>query len=236
MAYCCSISQWTDIDTIAQYSTLKTLRMTHVPLFKDKGISEVRPIIVGRIGQLEVYNGSSISNRERIDAEKAYLRRIKREVQVIQEKEKDGSSNSSSSTNNQSVEECLLTHPRYAVLNDKYGAELLPNDDSNNKFNTTLADELVTITFHNIIIHSAGETEDIVRKLPSSIQIYKLKQIVKTLYHLDLNNQYISLSLRLYHDKQSPPVVLDDEKNSLSYYGINMEGGDIYINEIKQKH
>ena len=209
--------------------------MTHVPLFKDKGISEVRPIIVARIGQLEVYNGSSISNRERTDAEKAYLRRIKREIQVLQEKEKEGN-NSASSSSVVTIDSCLSTHPRYALLNDRYGAELLPYDDTNNKFSTTIADELVTITFHNIIIHSAADTDDIIRKLPSSIQIYKLKQIVKSLYHLDLNNEYISLSLRLYHDKQSPPVVLDDDKNTLSYYGINMDGGDIYINELKHKH
>jgi hypothetical protein len=54
--------------------------LTQIPLFKNRGASEVRPLVVARIKNLVFFNGSEVSAKERIDAEKSYLRLILKEI------------------------------------------------------------------------------------------------------------------------------------------------------------
>ena len=73
---CSQLSSWQDIDAISTYAACRILRLSQVPLFKGKGASEVRPMVIGRMAALVFFNGSGISPRERTDAEKSYLRSI----------------------------------------------------------------------------------------------------------------------------------------------------------------
>lgn len=252
-----NLSSWTDIDALATYPSLKFLRLTHVPLFAGKGVSELRPLVIGRIAQLAVFNGSAISARERTDSEKSYLRRIQREVIMLTDERKaklQAAQTESEAATEEQIQTQILTeteleeavsadvaaaiiikHPRFAALNELYGRDLLPMADGTQRNNTTLSEDLVKITFNNLIL-SSEDCEDIVKKLPSSVQVGKLKQMVKALFRLDTPIHLISLSLRAYKDRENPPLLLDDDSCTLAYFGVTSDGGNIYINEMKDEH
>lgn len=207
-----NLNGWDSVDALATYPSFYHLRLSHIPLFSGKGASEVRPIVIGRISQLSFFNGSSIGARERLDAEKTYLRSILRDLETI----------------NQSVIKVDINelHPRYQELNEKHAITLVPLGEA--ATGATLAANLVSITFKNLSFSSGGRLEPIEKKLPSSLTISKLKLMVKQLFGLDPNLQ--QLSLRVYKD--SPPTMLDDDQATLSYYGA-VDGGEIFINEAK---
>lgn len=229
------ISSWRCIDHLAMhYKQLHNIRVTHVPLFVGKGVSEVRPLVIGRIQQLKFFNGSGVSARERVDGEKAYLRKIKREI--LEFKPETHSYNEHVGEDNckeaRIPSAILENHPRYKELDDRYGEELLPMGDPTRN-NATISEDLVQLTFNNLCFGGNATNEPIVRKLPSNINIKSLKQLCKSIFNLDLTIDVLSISLRCYQDRDVPPTLLDDDSNSLHYYGVGIEGGDIYINELK---
>lgn len=166
-----------------------------------------------------------------MDSEKSYLRRIKRELnQMIEEKLEN--------ENISDIENKItILHPRYSLLNEKYDNELLPMVEGDMKTNNTINDELTLVTMNNIIIGGGinMKSEPIIKKLPSTIQISKLKQMIKALFQIDLPIHLISLSFRMYKDNISPPQLMDDDSCTLGYYGVTSDGGDIFINALADK-
>lgn len=206
------LALWNDVDIINTYLNVKQLRLSQIPLFALKGASEVRPIVIGRLRQLSYFNGSVISPRERTDSEKMYLRSIMREI------------NSCSGDNSNIIE----LHPRYEELKGLYAADLLPMGNSSNNANSNIAADLVTIKFKNISFRSASSSsmEPLVKKLPLSLTVSKLKLMIKQLFNIDPHIQV--LSIRPYKD--SPPTLLDDDDTTLAYYGT-VDNSEIFVNE-----
>jgi tubulin-specific chaperone E len=203
------LSSWEHIDSLDKFPVLSYLRLSHVPLFKGKGASEVRPVVIGRMAKLKFFNGSMIQGRERMDSEKSYLRRIIRERADIEAKVPDVTA---------------LPHPRYEELNGKYGADLLDFGDRGT--GPTLASDLVNIVFKNLSFSGEGSMEPVTKKIPSSLTIGRLKMMVKQLFKLEPSVQ--QLSLRNYRD--SPPQFLDDDGLTLAYLGAK-DDSVIFINE-----
>ena len=209
------VASWADIDALTSYPALVNLRLSHVPLFTGKGASEVRPIVIGRIQRLAVFNGSGVGTRERIDSEKAYLRSAIRDVE---DAAAAGQPLAGSSLN--------LLHPRYHELQSLHGADLLPMGAAASGGN--IAADLLTITLKNMSFSSAGSLEPVQKKLPGSLTIARLRVLVKQLFGLDPHLQ--QLSIRLYKD--AVPTVLEDDQATLSYYGA-IEGCELFVNEAK---
>lgn len=114
------LNSWTDVNALSSYPGLASLRLCNIPLFAGKGASELRPEVVARVAQLQVFNGSNISPRERSDSEKIYLRKILRQKRVIEGEERD---DAGAASRVGSFEEA---HPRFAELDALHGAALLP--------------------------------------------------------------------------------------------------------------
>ena len=209
------IASWTDIDSLSSYPMLTNLRLSHVPLFSGKGASEVRPLVIGRTKRIAVFNGSTINSRERMDSEKAYLRRAIRDVE---DAAAAGMPLADSALN--------LLHPRYKELQSLHGADLLPMGTAMTGGN--IAADLLTIILKNMSFSSAGSLEPIQKRLPGSLTVARLRVLVKQLFGLDPHLQ--QLSIRLYKD--AVPTVLEDDQATLSYYGA-IEGCELFINEAK---
>ena len=205
------------MDALATYSSLTSLRLTNIPLFANKGASEVRPEVIARIARLLVFNGSKVGDRERMDSEKIYLRKMLRQKRVIESEE--------SSEKEQTSFEAM--HPRYVELNDKYGADLLPlGGEGPGSGLSNMASDMVSVTLHNLSFESNGSLEPISRKLPPSLKVDRLKLMVKQLFGLDTHKQL--LSIRQY--KGAVPTLMDEDSATIGYFGA-VDGADIYINE-----
>jgi hypothetical protein len=229
------LQAWSDIDTLALYP-IELLRITNIPLFVNKGASEVRPLVIARMGQLQVLNASKISPRERDDSEKTYLRVILREKdawlasqprdQTVFAQAAAAGSSSTSDREEDAQRALALFHPRFQVLFDRYGADITAAVKAAAGGN--MAAELISITFKNLSFGSNGSLEPITKKLPRSLTVSKLHLLVKQLFGLEPRLQ--QLALRVYKD--SVPTVLEDDMSTLAYYGA-IDGAEVFVNEDK---
>lgn len=208
------LREWSDIDALSSYSGISHLRLSHIQLFAGKGASEVRPKVIARMKNLMFFNGSGINPRERLDAEKNYLRSVIREMDEAGRKIEDFTNNPAYS----------LLHPRFEELYARYSHDLVPMGRVNEGL--TLAADMITVTFRNM--STKGSFEPSQKKIPSSVTIARLRMMIKQMYSLDPRLQ--QLSIRLYKD--SVPTLLDDDQANLQYFGA-IDGAEIFINESK---
>ena len=216
------LQSWNDIDSLNKFPELRCLRLSHVPLFAGKGASEVRPIVIARIAQLNFFNGSAVNGRERIESEKSYLRRIFRERSLAKTSTTDDKLKDELNTSSSHVSE--VNHPRFDELYALYREQML--DFGKAQENGTIASDLVSITFKNLTLSSSDGMELNTKKLPLSTTVSRLKMIVKGMYKVDIPLQ--QLSIRTYRD--TPPVFLEDDESTLGYAGA-VNGSFIYVNE-----
>ena len=157
-------------------SALTYLRLSHVPLFKGKGASEVRPVVIARMANLAFFNGSKVQGRERMDSEKSYIRRVLRERTELEEGAKDV---------------VALPHPRFEALHDYYKAEML--DFGSSEQGPNLASNMLEIVFKNLCF-SSSSLEPLTKKVPGSVKVTQLKAMVKQLFKVT-SDLYNSLDL-----------------------------------------
>jgi len=123
----------------------------------------------------------------------------------------------------------LELHPRYIALMKAYGADLVPISRASTG-PMSMASELISVTFNNLSFIGNGSLEPVTKKLPRSLLISRLQMMVKAMFGLEPRLQ--QLSLRVHRD--APPVLLDDDKATLQYYGA-VDGADIFVNEAKDE-
>lgn len=68
------IAEWTSINALHQFPVLSELRIDDNPIQKTSGAIFIRSSCIARIQKLDLLNGSNISNKERLDCEKYYLK------------------------------------------------------------------------------------------------------------------------------------------------------------------
>mmetsp|Transcript_21035 Transcript_21035/g.35273 ORF Transcript_21035/g.35273 Transcript_21035/m.35273 type:complete len:114 (+) Transcript_21035:1184-1525(+) len=110
-----------------------------------------------------------------------------------------------------------------------YGADLVPISRASTG-PMSMASELISVTFNNLSFIGNGSLEPVTKKLPRSLLISRLQMMVKAMFGLEPRLQ--QLSLRVHRD--APPVLLDDDKATLQYYGA-VDGADIFVNEAKDE-
>lgn len=226
------LSTWHDIDCLLSYPSFIQLRLTNIPLFSGKGASEIRPEVIGRLSHLQIFNGSNISIKERVDSEKYYLRKILRQKSNL-----ESGGTYVTETGLVYDQEILsnhffqnIIHPKFNELLDKYGAELLSYGSSSQSGTgpQSMASDMMTIRINNLVFSCGnGLMEPVEKKIPGSLTVERLRLMIKQIYGIEPRAQ--SLSIR--QDKNSMPALMDDDAATLRYYGV-VEGSEIFINEV----
>lgn len=207
------IEAWSDIDCFSTYTALRNLRVSEIPFLVNKGISESRANVIARLGQITFLNGSPITEKERSNAENTYVRRCLRDFEC---------------DSDIAVERIIDSglHPRFAELHRRYSSDLVAL--SKNKGSSALQNDIVEVTLRNQTFIGSGSLEPVCKKIPSSLQVARLRQIVKQLFHIEPILQRISV--RVYKDAM--PVLMEDDDLTLAQYGV-VNGAEIFINEDK---
>merc|ERR1711991_41240 len=99
-------------------------------------------------------------------------------------------------------------------------------EDNNGADVGTLAAEL-SITCRNMSVLSGGSLEPVVKKIPLSLTLGKLRVLVKQLFNVDIELQQLSVR----SSKDSPPILLEDDESTLRYFGF-ADGTELFINSI----
>mmetsp|Transcript_8459 Transcript_8459/g.11425 ORF Transcript_8459/g.11425 Transcript_8459/m.11425 type:complete len:194 (+) Transcript_8459:358-939(+) len=171
------------------------------------GASRVRWEVVARLGGLEALNGSPVTRPERRDAEIRYLRRLLDESRE-QEGEGEGCGR----------EAVAQEHPRFTSLLQQYG-ELAAGSAASGTVGGgevgSLGQELLSVTLR-CVAASAGEKKEVMKKLPGSLSVDKLKLLCENIFKLNAETQELFTQ---YPDSPIPQP-LGEDREQLSHLGI----------------
>jgi hypothetical protein len=95
----------------------------------------------------------------------------------------------------------------------------------------SLADTVLNVTIRSMAASSCT-IDPLIRRLPSGLQVGRLKALCARHFGLDIDLQ--TLHFRMSTD--AFPVAMDDDENTLAYYGVS-DGAEILMNEqdVQQK-
>ncbi|KAL7531500.1 hypothetical protein ACHAWF_003792 [Thalassiosira exigua] len=119
------ISTWTALDDLNSMRALRSLRLRNTPLTSSLGVGEVRSTAIARMPNLEFFNASPISERERVKAERRYMSNVARELLVASSGAILSSDSSSEKRNvedksNAPQAKIRARHPRFQSLMEKH--------------------------------------------------------------------------------------------------------------------
>eukprot|EP00520_Triparma_pacifica_P017840 CAMPEP_0118652108 /NCGR_PEP_ID=MMETSP0785-20121206/11140_1 /TAXON_ID=91992 /ORGANISM="Bolidomonas pacifica, Strain CCMP 1866" /LENGTH=589 /DNA_ID=CAMNT_0006544599 /DNA_START=78 /DNA_END=1845 /DNA_ORIENTATION=+ len=217
------IKEWKAVDNLNSYPSLRALRFNNCPLTSTMGGSEARGIVIARVEKVEFLNASVVTKKERGDAEKIYVRRVAREVQM-----KAGGDDSGDKDKRDAV---LKSHPRFKHLKEVHKASMVPLGDGGGTGN--LASDTINVTVQSMAAGSCT-MEPIRKRVPSSLQLGRLKQICKRAFKLDPDLQVLHFRADKGSLSQELGTGADDDDLTLAYFGVT-DGSMIMMNEVDLK-
>ncbi|KAI8083086.1 uncharacterized protein BX664DRAFT_339788 [Halteromyces radiatus] len=215
------LQAWTNFDILDQLPSLVKLRCHENPIFKDLHVEESAAQIIGRIHGLTTLNGNTITDRERIDLERFYLKLCTR----------DGDT----------PESIKSLHPRFLQLCRVHGEP----DFGQNKQNigmvtsTTLNQRLMTITLSHLPLdseqalyqhHSANDLpppkQSVDKRVLATMLVRSLRHLIQKLFGIPASRQH----LFLIQQQQHSTIIMDmtDDLRDLKFYSIT-QGDQIII-------
>lgn len=230
------LSTWESIDALNSYKShadhggIRAMRLGgKMPLLAGLGASEVRIICIARLPLLGMLNGSIVREKERVEAEKTYLRRVLRDIARACKLQAANTGIAQEVIEGPEAQAVVAQHPRFAELHARYGAHV---SASAQQGTGTIAAETLTLTLRSMAANSI-EKDPVTKKLPSSMAVVKLKQLCKRLFDLDPELQVLYYETG---DRQSGlvPTFLDDDSMALGFFGVP-DGATIIMNEVDLK-
>jgi hypothetical protein len=201
------LSDWPSIDALDQFPSLQEVRLSDNPI-TDTGLA-ARFMIVARIGKLTSLNGSQVKPRERRDSEIRYVRQLLTNMQMT------------------SVGDILKSYPRFEQLRVLHDIPLDLQRGGSIGATQKLSSSLLSVSLE-CVAASVGEKASVVKKLPSSTTVGRLKIVCESVFKLK------SVSQRLYYrDPESPlPIALDNDMETLVDIGVT-PNASILVDEVE---
>jgi len=230
-----ALASWEDVDHIDRFPALRELRLQDAPVVRGVGASVARQLVTARVGSIEALNGATVSKREREAAERFYLRQL---IETYPEPLPDAEvpTEREAATRQPRLpplgpawSDFLAANPRWLGLVTLHGlhSAQLPRSEGGK----TLAMQLVNLTLKS----SAGESSDApeaVRKLPTSLQVSKLKLVCTQVFKLDPAKQRLFYKAPGEEARNEASFMeeLDDDMRTLAFYGV-ADGGTVVMDE-----
>lgn len=233
---CNRIERWRSIDALNALPCLRSLRFTSNPLVRGMGQSEARQLLIARVAGLTRLNGAEVSQRERADAEKSYLRRVGRELGRIAGEEKDMDREAR-------LQGAKGAHPRWAELLRRHGDALGMGPDGalggsaasaaglgGGGAGAGLAREMLSVTLVSMAAASMTMAP-VAKRLPGSLTVAQLKQLCHKLFGLEPALQVLYYRADADSAQGAPPTMLDADDETLAYFGLPAGGCRVFMNE-----
>ncbi|GFQ00641.1 tubulin-folding cofactor e [Phtheirospermum japonicum] len=194
------------VDSLNSFPNLMEIRLSENPV-ADLGKGGVpRFVFIARLAKIVILNGSEVSPRERKDSEIRYVRLIMSKFHG-------------------SPEEITRLHPRLAELKKIHGLDdERPSTGASGPQNT--ASGLIYITL-KCVGASMGEKAPLVKKLPATTTVGKLKFLCDIFFKL----KSIKPILYLQEEGCPLPTLLEDDMLSLNELGVGNES-TILVDEL----
>lgn len=205
------LHSWASIDVLNTLPKLVSLRFTNNPLTRGMGQSEVRQLLIARVAGLTRLNGAEISKKERVEAEKSYVRRVARTLDPH-------------ASDDAAKADILRAHPRWAELRALHGESMFAAGGSEGT--GSLAKEMLSLKLVSMAA-SSMTMPHVEKRLPGSMLVSQLKLLVSKLFKLEVEMQVLTWRA----DKDSLPTPLDRDDEALSYFGLG-SGCEVFVHEL----
>jgi len=208
------VDDWGSVGELDKLA-IRELRFRNNPVNEDTRDSTGRQLIIARIASLVVLNGSSIAAEvERKYAEFDYIKKYGEAYLAIK-----GMPEGEAKT--AAYQDFVQHHNRYIEIVSKYGE---PEEGEFRKEAETLKASLVRVA---VSCPDVIGTADMVRKLPPTMTISKLRALLGRLVRKHAGGAELKLSV--VSSKQSDhEVVMDNDMRDLSFYSVE-EGDKILV-------
>lgn len=232
------IEKWQGLDGLSLFSQLEALRFRRCPLLSSLGTGEARAVTIARIANLTKLNASNITPKERIEVERRYVSTVACQLLQLPQEIVPGQSSVEGSivetpAASPAREEFLKGHKAFAPLMEKHRDAIASTMDSASSLGSMAgaSSNVNALVVVNVMIQSMAASschqEPLVRRLPGSLPIKRLKAMCARSFGLDPDLQ----RLHFCTESDAFPIELDDEEHALTYYGVS-DGASIFMNEI----
>jgi hypothetical protein len=210
------IEDWASVDALDQFPALAELRFKEAPLLDEINAGVARQSTIARVGKLTKMNGSEIRPRERSDAERLYLKRVKLAcaAEGVTDEERD------------------LKHPRYRALVAEHGEPLAKSKGGAGSGDGSLGADTVSLTLRTFDAKTCT-VPPAHKKLPLSLTVGALRLLCQRLFGVDSASQH--LFYRETGKEFGHPVELDDDSSQLTFFGVQ-DGGEIIVETRDPRH
>ena len=191
------IEKWTDLDGLSLLPNLTSLRLRRCPLLSSLGTGETRAVTIARIGNLTKLNASDINPKERIEAERRYVSSVACQLLQMPQEPLPRQSTDKEASLSPEREEFLKGHKAFAPLMEKHRdaiASTMETASSSSSatdtpWSLTGASNKNALVVVNVTIQSMAPSschqEPLVRRLPGSLPIKRLKAMCARSFGLD---------------------------------------------------
>jgi hypothetical protein len=212
-----AIKSWMDLEGINGLG-VKSLRLKSTHLTSTMGQGEARANAVARFPNLDYLNGSIVSTQERTEAERRYVLVVTR--LVAREQQQQQSDTDSSAADN----ECTLPpnifqdYPQYARLREKHKDMVIfanSNGSALGGVGGVMATSVANVTILSMAPSSCS-MEPLVRRLPGSLTVGRLKALCARAFGLDVDLMSLHFRIEVSKHPKKYKIVLAE------YFSTNL--------------
>lgn len=235
-------SEWTSIDALnRRFKSLTSLKFQRQPnLLKLFGPRQQRQQLIARLENLRQLNSSDVRVRERVDAEKIYIKSTLSDAVASEKKEKDGGDAEDEESRSwpESIRKLLSVSTRRNLLRENARIlELITRHGlppslraGANRSGGERIQGMVSLVLRSMATVSISK-EPRSQRLPIRMRIGDVKRLCARLLKVDASRQILKYREA---DDFAVPTDLDDDASTLAYYGV-ADGGTIFIHDSGDK-
>jgi len=168
-----NISNWDNLEDITLLP-VTSLRFRNNPLTRDMGQSESRSLLIARLSRISFLNSSPVTEKERIDAERKYIRSVGRELLLFANTE-----------NEERRIRLLAENPRFEELIAKHKDSMIALGASNE--GSILANDTINIKIISMAASSCM-MEPVQKRLPCSLKVNRLKSMCARIFEIEFDD------------------------------------------------
>ena len=186
-----AIDNWTGIQSLSNLQNLKTFRFRKCPLTDMIGSGEARAGTIARLPLIQVLNASQITAKERLEAERRYVSSVSREILQLNNKTKTSNEDESKLSAIDAFNKLGLNerYPRFEELVVKHKESMIVGQSAF-MGEGSISNNALNVTIKSMAAESCT-SEPLVKRLPASLKIGRLKTMCARTFGLDVELQIL---------------------------------------------
>lgn len=203
------LADWASMEALSSLPALGELRVQGNAICETMGTTALRQMLVARLPALVLVNGGEVRARDRMEAEKFYVRYRLTHAE------------------GKTAEELSLSDALFAKLVEKHGVGPVRAATTGGG-----GGSMLTVTLKSMAAESSHKKE-VTRRLPGSMSVAAVKRMCKQLFGLEVAQQALFAKPKDEPDVWNAEAMTEDLKPIAHY--VTWEEGDIVMQEINEE-